>query len=270
MTSRIDMVVVRAVVAHDLTAVRRSKAVLLPMLVLPFVRLVVLPLAVASASRNENVDVLQILDLMPSRLSDTVVQLPRDEQIVVLFLGYLAAPLFIVVPLMVSAVLAADTFAGEKDRRTLESLLHLPIRERDLYLAKLLGAFLPAVAVSWIGFALYTVVTDLVSWPVLDRGLLPTTRWLVLILWVAPASAALGLGIMVRISIRARGSQEAQQLGGAVVLPLTLLAVGQASYLLLYPTWVGIVVGAVVWAVAAWLNQRGAAAFTRERLAARL
>ena len=40
--------------------------------------------------------------------------------------GYLLAPLFLIVPLMVSAVLAADAFAGEKERRTLEALLHLP------------------------------------------------------------------------------------------------------------------------------------------------
>ena len=53
---------------------------------------------------------------------------------------------------MVSAVLAADAFAGEKERRTLEGLLHLPISDRDLFLAKLLAAFLPAIAVSWVGF----------------------------------------------------------------------------------------------------------------------
>ena len=45
--------------------------------------------------------------------------------------GYLLAPLFLIVPLMVSAVLAADAFAGEKERRTMESLLHLPVRNVD-------------------------------------------------------------------------------------------------------------------------------------------
>ena len=74
--------------------------------------------------------------------------------------GYLLAPLFLIVPLMVSAVLAADAFAGEKERRTLEALLHLPISDRDLFLAKLLGAFLPAMAVSWIGFLAFAVVAN--------------------------------------------------------------------------------------------------------------
>ena len=54
-----------------------------------------------------------------------------------------------------------------------------------------------------------------------------------MILWVAPAVAALGLACMVRVSARARTSQEANQLGGAVILPLIFLAVGQASGLLL-------------------------------------
>ena len=53
--------------------------------------------------------------------------------------GYLLAPLFLIVPLMVSAVLAADAFAGEKERKTLETLLHLPISDRDLFFAKVLA-----------------------------------------------------------------------------------------------------------------------------------
>ena len=54
-----------------------------------------------------------------------------------------------------------------------------------------------------------------------------------MILWVAPAVAALGLGVMVRVSARARTTQEANQLGGAVILPLIFLAVGQSTGLLL-------------------------------------
>ena len=38
---------------------------------------------------------------------------------------------------------------------------------------------------------------------------------------------------MVRVSARARTTQEANQLGGAVILPLIFLAVGQATGLLL-------------------------------------
>ena len=65
-----------------------------------------------------------------------------------LVLGYLLSPLLLVIPLMVSAVLAADAFAGEKERRTLEGLLLLPIADRDLFLAKVLSAYLPALVIT--------------------------------------------------------------------------------------------------------------------------
>ena len=60
-----------------------------------------------------------------------------------LVLGYLLSPLLLVIPLMVSAVLAADAFAGEKERRTLDGLLYLPISDRDLFLAKVLRRLRP-------------------------------------------------------------------------------------------------------------------------------
>ena len=93
----------------------------------------------------------------------------------------------------------------------------------------MLGAFLPAVLVSWIGFVLFAVVVNTTAWPVMHRIFIPTKLWLVMILWVAPAVAALGLGVMVRVSARAKSTQEANQLGGAVILPLIFLAVGQSS-----------------------------------------
>ena len=103
--------------------------------------------------------------MVPGSLADPISSLPENEQLVILVLGYLVAPLFLIVPLMVSAVLAGDAFAGEKERKTLETLLHLPVRDRDLYIGKLLVGFVPSVAVSWIGFALFCVVANASAWP---------------------------------------------------------------------------------------------------------
>lgn len=257
--------------AKDLLAVRRSKAVVLPMLLVPTLLLVVLPALIGLAARTEaSPDVSRFLSQLPGDLARPILRLPAREQLVVLVNGYLLAPLFLIVPLMVSSVLAADAFAGEKERRTLESLLHLPIAAGDLFVAKVVVAFVPAVAVSWLGFACFTVVANGVAWPVMHRVFVPTDLWLVVILWVAPAVAALGLGVMVRVSARARTTQEANQLGGAVVLPLIFLAVGQSTGLLLVTVPVALVVGAVIWTVAGLLIAGGARRFSRDRLAARL
>jgi ABC-2 type transport system permease protein len=264
-----DWRALRAVLAKDVLAVRRSKSVVLPMMIVPFLLLVVLPLGVGLAARaNHTVGVSGFLGAVPEKLAETIKVLPPRQQLLVLVDGYLLAPLFLIVPLMVASVLAADAFAGEKERKTLEGLLHLPISERDLFYAKVAGAFLPAMAVSWIGFTFFIVVANGVGWPVMHRLFLPTRLWMVMMAWVAPGVAALGMGVMVRVSARAKTAQEANQLGGAVVLPLIFLAVGQATGLLLVPLPVIVLAGAVVWAIALWLLHRGASRFTRDRMAA--
>lgn len=268
---RPDGAAVSAVVRKDLLAVTRSKAVILPMLLVPLLLLVVLPALLGLAARSLGApDISSFLGQLPNDLAEPITRLPQREQLLVLVNGYLLAPLFLIVPLMVSSVLAADAFAGEKERRTLETLLHLPIHARDLFLAKLLSAFLPAVAVSWAGFACFALVANGVAWPVVGRIFVPTRLWLVVILWVAPAVAALGLGVMVRVSARAKSAQEANQLGGAVVLPLIFLAVGQSTGLLLVDLPVAVAVGGLIWLVAGLLCWRGAVRFTRDQLATRL
>jgi len=261
----------RAVVAKDLTAVSRSKAVIIPMLAVPVLLLIVLPFVIGLAASGKGaVEGTGILDQVPGGLADEISSLPDNEQLVVLVNGYLLAPLFLIVPLMVSAVLAADAFAGEKERKTLEGLLHHPLSDRDLFLAKLATAYLPAVLVSWIGFVCFAIVSNGVAWPQVGRVFVPTKLWLVVILWIAPAVAATGLGIMVRVSARVRTSQEANQLGGAVILPLIFLAVGQSTGLLLVTPQIAIGVGVLLWAVALLLIRGGARKFTRNALATRL
>ncbi len=261
----------RAIIAKDLIAVRRSKAVVIPMLAVPALLMILLPLFIGLAARGQrNPDIGRLLNSMPGDLARPILELPNNEQLIVLVNGYLLAPLFLIVPLMVSAVLAADAFAGEKERKTLESLLHLPVQDRELFYAKLLTAFIPAIAVSWIGFACFCLVANGVAWPVMHRVFVPTRLWLVMIFWVAPAVATFGLAVMVRISARAKTSQEANQLGGAVILPLIFLAVGQSSGLLLVPLPVAAVIGGVIWLVAIWLVRGGAKRFTRDQLAARV
>ncbi len=267
---RVNWSVVRVMLGRDLGAIVRSKALILPMLALPLVLLVLLPAAIGLAANGKQLRVERFVDMLPSALAAPVMAHPPQERLVILVLGYLVAPLFLIVPLMISAVTAADTFAGEKERRTLETLLHLPVRDRDLYIAKLLGGFIPATAVAWSGFVIFAVISNIVCWPVMHRLFLPTWLWMIVILWLAPAVAAIGLGIMVRVSIRVNNTQEAQQLGGAVVLPLVILAVGQTTGLLLAGPKVAFGAGIVLWAIAIWLNIRGARAYARDTMATRL
>jgi ABC-type Na+ efflux pump permease subunit len=236
------------------------------MLIVPAVLLVVLPLVLGTLARTVDAGSALQSPLVRGLLRG-VVDLPEREQLPVLVLGYLLSPLLLVLPLMVSAVLAADAFAGEKERRTLEGLLLLPIADGDLFLAKLLSAFLPALAISWGGGVVYAVVANVSAWSVTGHLILPFAQWLVMLLWIAPAVALLSLSLLVLVSARARTTQEANQLGGAVILPLIFAAASQVAPVLLAPVPVVFAMGAVVWALAGLLLRFGARRFTRDRLA---
>lgn len=264
-----DWTAIRVVMLKDMTAVRRSKAIMLPMIIVPTFLLVVLPIGIGLFARSAPTDQVETALSSPivSNIVADILELPQREQLVVLVLGYLLSPLLMVIPLMVSAVLAADAFAGEKERRTLEGLLHLPVSDRDLFVAKVLGALVPSIAITWAGAILYAVMSNVIAWPVMQRLFIPFAQWTVMMAWVAPAVSLLALGLLVIVSSRAKTTQEANQLGGAVILPLIFLAAAQSSGLLLAPVWGVFLVGLVIWIAAGtlvWINGRR---FTRDRLA---
>ena len=89
------------------------------------------------------------------------------------FLGFFMAPIYLLVLLIVSSVIAADTFAGERERKSLESLLYLPATDADLLVFKLVGAWIPAVSVGGIGFLLYGATVNVTGWPVMQRFFFP-------------------------------------------------------------------------------------------------
>lgn len=264
---------VRAIVRKDLLVVLQSKAVLLPIVIVPLVLLLVLPIAASFAPHLVNLpgasDLTGMLERMPPAFAERFAGLDEAQTVVTLLLVYLFAPMYLIVPLMVASVIAADAFAGEKERRTLEALLYTPTTDRELLLGKLLAGFVPAMAVAWGGFVLYAVVANVAGWPVMGRLFFPTPMWWVLAFWVAPAVAAVGLGATVLVSARVNTFQEAYQIGGAVVLPIVLLVVGQASGVVVLSLPVVAALGAVFWAVAAALLAFGARRFRRGELLAR-
>jgi hypothetical protein len=77
------------VIRKDLTAVRRSKSITLPMIIVPAILIVILPLTVGLLARNAPTD--QIDNALNSPLVRNLVRpildLPERERIVVLVVG---------------------------------------------------------------------------------------------------------------------------------------------------------------------------------------
>ena len=267
---------VKAVVRKDLKVVFQNKGVLLPLIVVPIIIMVALPAVTAliplfEDDLSSSLQELQpFLEGMPPGLQSEVDGYSEGQIIVVLITVYFMAPMYLILPLMVASVIAADSFAGEKERKTLEALLYTPTTDGELFLAKLLSALLPALGIGWIGFVLYSLVVNLAGWPTMGRVFFPNAMWIILVLWVAPAVAGLGLGVTVLVSVRAQGFQDAYQLGAIVVLPIIMLVIGQATGVLYFSTWMVLLLGLFFWVVDVALLWFGARTFHRQELVARL
>ena len=265
---------IQALMRKDLKVVLQNKGVVIPIVVLPLILFIVIPGLVlfipsATSSANNN-DLAQLMAMVTPGLRDQLVGLTPDQAGAVFFLVYMMAPLFLIVPLMVSNVIAADSFVGERERKTLEALLYTPTTDGELLVGKMLSALVPAIIVSWAGYVLYSVVADLASAQLMERALFPNPLWNVIALWVAPAAAGLGLTSMMLVSVRAKTFQDAYQTGSLVVLPIVLLLIGQIAGVLYFNIWMALGLGLVLWIIDAVLLFYGRQTFHRSELIARL
>jgi ABC-2 type transport system permease protein len=265
---------IAAVVARDLRVVRGSKPVMLPMLIVPALLLIVLPSMVVVGARLgahavDLSDLEPLLELLPAEL---VAQMAVDPTAVLIevTLVYLLSPMLLIVPLMTASVIAADAIAGERERKTLEGLLLTPLTDRELYMAKLLGAWLPAVTIGVLGGVIYALVADVAAAGAVEGLLFPNLVWAALVLWVGPAVAAISLGVTVLVSARVETVQEAFQIAGVVVLPVVALVVMQAGGLLVLSPLLLLATGAVGWLIAVAVLRAGTRAVRRTRLGERL
>ena len=267
---------IKAIIRRDLLAVTRSKGVMIPLILVPLLLMVLLPagLGYFSPALNEmpgsNTDITQFLEMMPAELLIQYESYSLDQMMIVFMLVYLLAPMFLIIPLMVASVVASDSFAGEKERKTLEALIYTPTTDLEIFTGKTLSALIPAVAVSLIGFVLYGITANLAAWPTMGYIFFPNATWVVLVVWVAPATAAMGLGATVIVSSKANSFQEANQIAGVIVLPIVVLLIAQATGVMYFGLALTFVLGAVFWVVAGVLLFVGVKTFRRSEIIARI
>jgi len=262
---------VQAIVRKDLKVVFQNKGVSIPLIVAPLLILaVILPGAAVLAQKLGYVDTAdsawlsKLIEIMPSGIGATN---DISQVFVMVLLVYASAAIYPLLPLMVVTAIASDSFAGEKERKTLEALLYTPTTDWELLVGKLLSAWLPALGITWVGSLVYTVMANLAAWPVMGRLFFPTMNWVILALWIAPAIAALGLGAMVVISSRARTFQAANQLAAVVVLP-SLMLLGALLFMVMnLDWWLAVLLGLLIWAIDVAIIWLCRSSFRRNRLA---
>lgn len=255
-----------------------NRLVWLPALMVPLIFVLVLPLAlwvlptlIPGPVKPLPPNWLQQLKaVLPPDTAQAMLGLGPMQQGAMFVTGHLFAPLFLVLPLMVAITIGANAFVGERERNTLEALLYTPATDAEIFGGKTLASLLPALALSWGSFALYSVVLNTVAWPYMGRVWFPTAAWWPLMLWVGPAIAALGMIVTVIVSARVSTFMEAQQAASILVLGVVGLMASQAGGVLLVTAPVALAIGTVVWLLDAALLLFAIRTFSRGRLMKRL
>ncbi len=257
----------------------KNTSVVVPMIVLPLIFVVVFPLlfiVVPSLSPEmsrqftADPDIQPLLNNMPAFLTPYTQGLDLQRTVILLMLGMMLAPMFLIFPLMTSTVIAADSFAGERERKTIEALLYTPASDRELFFGKVLAAFLPALGLTWGSFLLYTLVVNLASYWTMGWVWFPLPTWYPLIFWISPALSLLGTAFTVLISARNPTFMGAYQLSGVLVVLVLPLLFGQIAGVVYLTVEVGLLVGVGLWIVALVLVRLAARGFNRQRMLAGL
>ena len=266
------------IAVKDWKEVLHNRMVLMPALITPLIFTVFVPVLILTLSNTNNLSSglgkqtsgAAMIAMMPPAVREQLGGMNVDQAMVVLLLGFLLAPMFLMVPLLVASVIGADSIVGEKERKTLEALLYTPATDRELYLAKLISSVVPAILVAWVSFALYIIVTNVIGAPLMGRIWFPLPHWWPLIFWVSPAVATLGMSVIVLVSSRVSTFTGAQQISGLVAMPIVLLVIGQVAGIVSLGIVEVFALGVVIWLINAGLIWIGVKQFSRSALMARI
>lgn len=273
MKESIDKRRVWTVIRKDLREIRAAKMVILPMIVVPVIMAVFLPavmiLTVGWGGTDMINGVEQVENLIPDYdFPEDVTELPH--RLLYIFLNFSFLPLFLIIPLMVSSIIAANAVVGEKERGTLETLLYTPLTNREFIVGKLLGAFLPGALIAPLSFVLYYGVGNGLSQMVFGIFLVGSPEWIPALLLLSPAVSLLGLSVTLLVSIKTKTFMEAQQISAMVVIPLVAMMIAQISGLIVLNILYLVVVSLVTLLLDYGLITRLIPRFDREAIIARL
>jgi len=271
--------ILRTIVVKDLKEVRQNRAAWIPAIIIPLVFVILIPLLIILVPSLFGLSMTSLVSdsgpvgMMRAKIPELASRLAGLDELqtwVVLMTGYLFAPFMLAMPLMLSTIVGAESFVGEKERKTIEALIYTPATDGELFVGKMLASVAPAVAVAWLSFLVYGVVVNAAAWPVMGRIWFPPVTWWPLMVWVTPAIATLGMAVTVLISARVNTFMEAYQMSASLVVLVLALVAGQVTGVLYLSVGMALAVGALLWVVDAVLIWLGIGNLRRETLLSRI
>jgi len=166
-------------------------------------------------------------------------------------------------PISISLVIALESFAGERERLSLEPLLATPLTDTQLYLGKMLASLAPPLVAAYLGIAAYLVGLAI------SIGWTPPLPLLIQVVLLTTVQAIVMVSGAVVISSQTTSVRAANLLASFIIIPVSQLIIGESlimfwgRYSVLWWMVLGLLVLAVV------LSRMGLHLFNREQLLGR-
>jgi ABC-2 type transport system permease protein len=122
----------------------------------------------------------------------------------------LASIYFGMLPALLAVTVAADAFAGERERKTLETLLATPLGERAILVGKAGAAITFAMTVSLFAFVIAVITVNVVGHPA--ALFLPSGSLIAGALLGALAASSLATGVAILLSMKVAVARSVQQM----------------------------------------------------------
>ncbi|MBU5593158.1 ABC transporter permease subunit [Clostridium sp. MSJ-4] len=258
----------KALIYKDINEITSSKRVIMPMTIVPIVLTVIIPIGIligASFITNDS-SMLTKMDPLLKKLPYEYTAYTPAQLLIKVMINFMFPSYFLIIPIMCSGVIGASSFVGEKEHKTLESLLYTPISMEQLLRAKILGVFVPSYLVTLISFIAIGIIFNIGGFMYFGGFIFPDIKWLIIIFWISPAINLLSLIFTVMVSAKSETFQEAQQVSGLLVIPVILVLVAQMTGVFLLSKGVMFIGGSVLFILDYILIKRVSSKFIPEKL----
>ncbi|MDR0465054.1 MAG: ABC transporter permease subunit [Treponema sp.] len=256
-----------AIIKKDIKGITANKRMMTALIIVPAMMAVVMPaifILTVVFVPEDSPDMMEMMTLLGS----TALTESRNIQqmLINMILNYIIPLFFLLIPIMASSVMASSSFVGEKEKKTLETLLYSPLSLKEIFNAKILASFLLSMAVSILSFIAMLIFFETLLFILTNEFIWPNSNWLIMMLLVSPAMALISINIIVRGSAKSQTSEEAQQSSLFLVLPVILLITGQFTGIMMLGPHIFLILGAVTALIAVLLFRGSFGSYDYEKL----
>jgi uncharacterized membrane protein SpoIIM required for sporulation/ABC-type transport system involved in multi-copper enzyme maturation permease subunit len=165
-------------------------------------------------------------------------------------------------PASFSLVLALESFSGERERNTLETLFATRLRESEIYLGKVFAVLLPSLALSYSALLVYTVGVLAID------QFIPTQELGPLVVVTLAQALVMVCGATI-VSSQTKTLRSANVMASFIIIPMSGVIQGESVLIITHLEWILWAVATMLAVVALLLLRLGMIGFNRESILAK-